>query len=98
MKLIRYQDSGQKIHFGWVLGDKIGQIVGDIFGEYQRDEATIPLEDVKLLAPVYPSKIIAIGRNYAAHAEELPTTSPLATSNAAICCGHAPRASILLPP
>ncbi len=76
MKLIRYQDSGQKIHFGWVLGDKIGQIVGDIFGEYQRDEATIPLENVKLLAPVCPSKIIAIGRNYAAHAAEHDTEVP----------------------
>jgi 2-keto-4-pentenoate hydratase/2-oxohepta-3-ene-1,7-dioic acid hydratase in catechol pathway len=30
----------------------------------------IPLDQVKLLAPVLPSKIIAIARNYAAHAAE----------------------------
>lgn len=70
MKLIRYQNSEKESHIGWVLGDKLGPVRGDIFGEYQREEATIPLEDVQLLAPVRPSKIIAIGRNYAAHAEE----------------------------
>lgn len=70
MKLIRYQNSEKERHIGWVLGDKLGPVRGDIFGEYQREEATIPLEDVQLLAPVRPSKIIAIGRNYAAHAEE----------------------------
>lgn len=31
----------------------------------------IPLEQVQLLAPVSPTKILAIGRNYAAHAKEL---------------------------
>ncbi|MBS1249328.1 MAG: putative protein YisK [Chloroflexi bacterium] len=70
MKLIRYQNSEKESHIGWVLGDKLGPVRGDIFGEYQREEATIPVEDVQLLAPVRPSKIIAIGRNYAAHAEE----------------------------
>ncbi|HLK44314.1 MAG TPA: Rv2993c-like domain-containing protein, partial [Thermoleophilia bacterium] len=30
-----------------------------------------PLDDVRLLAPVLPSKIAAIGRNYAEHAKEL---------------------------
>jgi len=34
------------------------------------------LTDVRLLAPVAPSKIVAVGRNYADHASELgsPTT------------------------
>ena len=32
---------------------------------------SIPLEDGALLCPVQPSKIVCIGRNYAAHAKEL---------------------------
>jgi 2-keto-4-pentenoate hydratase/2-oxohepta-3-ene-1,7-dioic acid hydratase in catechol pathway len=35
-----------------------------------------PLEEVRLLAPVLPSKIVAIGRNYAEHARELGNEVP----------------------
>ena len=35
-----------------------------------------PLEEVRLLAPVLPSKIAAIGRNYAEHARELGNEVP----------------------
>ena len=31
----------------------------------------VPLDDAKLLAPVLPSKIVCMGRNYVAHAKEL---------------------------
>jgi len=33
--------------------------------------APVPLADVRLLAPVLPSKIVAVGKNYAAHAAEM---------------------------
>jgi 2-keto-4-pentenoate hydratase/2-oxohepta-3-ene-1,7-dioic acid hydratase in catechol pathway len=36
----------------------------------------LPLGSVKLLAPVQPSKIVCIGRNYAAHAKELGNDVP----------------------
>ncbi len=35
-----------------------------------------PLRDVRLLAPIVPTKIIGIGRNYAAHAQEMGNESP----------------------
>jgi len=35
-----------------------------------------PLTDVRLLAPVLPSKIVAVGRNYADHAKELGNEVP----------------------
>jgi 2-keto-4-pentenoate hydratase/2-oxohepta-3-ene-1,7-dioic acid hydratase in catechol pathway len=38
--------------------------------------ARYPIEDVRLLAPVLPSKIVAIGRNYAEHARELGNEIP----------------------
>jgi 2-keto-4-pentenoate hydratase/2-oxohepta-3-ene-1,7-dioic acid hydratase in catechol pathway len=60
-----------------------------------------PLEKVKLLAPVFPSKIIAIGLNYRAHAEEFdkaipeepmlfmkPSTSVVATGDPIVYPSH----------
>jgi len=35
-----------------------------------------PLADVRLLAPILPSKVIAVGRNYAKHAAELGNAVP----------------------
>jgi len=37
----------------------------------------IPLEDARLLAPVAPSKIVCVGRNYREHAAELGNEVPL---------------------
>jgi 2-keto-4-pentenoate hydratase/2-oxohepta-3-ene-1,7-dioic acid hydratase in catechol pathway len=37
---------------------------------------SIAVEDVKLLAPVLPSKIICVGRNYRDHARELGNEIP----------------------
>jgi len=69
MKFVRYIQNGD-IQWGWVLDDMVGKIDGDIFDNYRRFEANTPLSKVKLLPPVNPSKIICIGRNYAAHAAE----------------------------
>jgi 2-keto-4-pentenoate hydratase/2-oxohepta-3-ene-1,7-dioic acid hydratase in catechol pathway len=74
MRLIRYQKENQEPHFGWILtqGDQasVGPVEGSPFGEFRRLEASLPLESVRLLTPVSPSKIICVGRNYAAHAKE----------------------------
>ncbi len=70
MRIVRYQHKDEHPAFGWVLESKVGRIEGDIFGEYRRLEAELPIGEVKLLAPVLPSKIICIGRNYVEHAKE----------------------------
>jgi len=76
MRLIRYLIPVDPPQYGWVYQDKIGSIIGSPFGEYRREEATIPISDIHLLAPVQPSKIICIGRNYAAHAKEHSSEIP----------------------
>jgi 2-keto-4-pentenoate hydratase/2-oxohepta-3-ene-1,7-dioic acid hydratase in catechol pathway len=38
--------------------------------------ARYPVADVRLLAPVLPSKVVAIGKNYAAHAREMGGEAP----------------------
>jgi 2-keto-4-pentenoate hydratase/2-oxohepta-3-ene-1,7-dioic acid hydratase in catechol pathway len=70
MRLIRYTYRDSPPQYGWLREDQVGSIEGDPFGDYRRTEATVPLEKVRLLAPTCPSKIVCIGRNYAAHAAE----------------------------
>jgi len=42
----------------------------------QPDSSSLPLDQVKLLAPVAPSKIVCVGRNYREHAAELGNKMP----------------------
>jgi len=70
MRIIRFQFGDNDPRYGWVLGDKVGLIEGSPFGEFRRAETNLSVSEVKLLAPVVPQKIVCIGRNYAAHAEE----------------------------
>jgi 2-keto-4-pentenoate hydratase/2-oxohepta-3-ene-1,7-dioic acid hydratase in catechol pathway len=70
MRFIRYQQGNTPPHYGWLFENNVGLLDGTPFGEHRRSEATIPLRKVKLLAPVLPGKIIAVGRNYAEHARE----------------------------
>jgi 2-keto-4-pentenoate hydratase/2-oxohepta-3-ene-1,7-dioic acid hydratase in catechol pathway len=58
----------------------IAEIAGHPFGPSQDDVkltgSTYDLADVRLLAPVLPSKVVAIGRNYAEHARETGSEPP----------------------
>ena len=81
MRIARFS-YGEDIRFGVVaaLGDDevIAPIVGDpLYVPIQPAGDPIPLADVRLLAPVIPrSKVVGIGRNYAAHAAELGNEVP----------------------
>ena len=100
MRIIRYQIKNNPPQLGWNQGDKIGLVHGDIFTQYQRGEATTRLDSVKLLPPVTPSKIICVGRNYAAHAQEhgseVPEMPLLFFKPPSSLIG--PEAQVILPP
>ena len=50
---------------------------GNLIGSsIQAASETFSLEDVKLLPPCLPTKIVCVGRNYADHAKELGNTVP----------------------
>jgi 2-keto-4-pentenoate hydratase/2-oxohepta-3-ene-1,7-dioic acid hydratase in catechol pathway len=76
MRFIRYQTKNQSPRFGWLLEDQVGPVEGSPFGEFRRLEADLPLQAVTLLAPVTPSKIVCIGKNYLAHAQEMDSKVP----------------------
>lgn len=52
-------------------GDVVELITPHPFAEFTGTGQVAPLDKVKLLAPVIPTKILAIGKNYADHAAEM---------------------------
>ncbi|HEY2639050.1 MAG TPA: fumarylacetoacetate hydrolase family protein [Streptosporangiaceae bacterium] len=59
-----------------VVAEIAGHPFGPSAGEVKLTGARYPLADVRLLAPVLPSKIVAIGRNYEEHAGETGSEPP----------------------
>jgi 2-keto-4-pentenoate hydratase/2-oxohepta-3-ene-1,7-dioic acid hydratase in catechol pathway len=71
VRLVRFRKNQRtQPAWGWVDGGRVGPLDGHPFHEYRRREAELPLEGVILLPPVTPTKIVCLGRNYAAHAAE----------------------------
>lgn len=66
MKFARYETHGE-VAYGVVEGDLVRQLTASPFEDYQITEHAHGLDEVRLLAPCTPSKIIAIGLNYASH-------------------------------
>ena len=65
-KFARYE-VGSNISYGIVEGETVKDIIAAPYEGYTETGSTHSLSDVKLLAPVMPGKIIAIGRNYVSH-------------------------------
>ncbi len=86
------------------LGGKVtsGRLIdGEVFPDATTDfERSYPLEKARLLSPVMPSKVVAVGLNYRDHAEELDMALPdepllfLKPPSSVI----GPDAEIILPP
>ncbi|TDB84230.1 fumarylacetoacetate hydrolase family protein [Actinomadura sp. 7K534] len=75
MRIARFStDDGMA--FGVVEEDTVAAIAAHPFGELTFTGQRFPLADVRLLAPILPSKVIAIGKNYAAHAAEMGGEAP----------------------
>jgi 2-keto-4-pentenoate hydratase/2-oxohepta-3-ene-1,7-dioic acid hydratase in catechol pathway len=81
MRIARYA-AGGAVAFGVVEGE-LAEPAGDLsgltvraidghpFAPFQVVGEPQPLSSVRLLSPVLPSKVVAIGRNYADHAKEM---------------------------
>jgi 2-keto-4-pentenoate hydratase/2-oxohepta-3-ene-1,7-dioic acid hydratase in catechol pathway len=62
--------------FGLIEGDQAHELTAAPWSKLSRGTAAYPLANVKLVAPVTPTKIVCVGRNYAAHAAELGNEIP----------------------
>lgn len=70
MRLVRFR-SGDRIATGLVEGEYVRPLRGTFFQDPVPTGEEIPLTDVRLLAPVIPSKVVAVGKNYLEHAAEM---------------------------
>ena len=70
----RFQ-KGDEIFHAKVVDGEIFRLQGDVFGSPSFEKKPIKIKGVRTLTPVCPSKIIAVGLNYADHARE--TGKPL---------------------
>jgi 2-keto-4-pentenoate hydratase/2-oxohepta-3-ene-1,7-dioic acid hydratase in catechol pathway len=84
MRIARFSHAGG-VSYGIVTGDEddqpaVAQLAGHPFGGTKEDlELTgtaFALSDVRLLAPVLPSKVVCIGQNYADHVREMGGQTP----------------------
>jgi len=69
MKIVRFA-IGNKVSHGILKGKSIEGITGKPYRYIKPADRHYQLSEVKLLSPCLPSKIVAIGLNYRAHAEE----------------------------
>jgi len=76
MKLIRYSFEGVD-KFGALEGDQVRPLAGEL-GRLEPERGARPLDlgRVRILAPVVPTKIVAVGLNYRDHAKEMGKELP----------------------
>jgi 2-keto-4-pentenoate hydratase/2-oxohepta-3-ene-1,7-dioic acid hydratase in catechol pathway len=65
----RFQKDGEVFYVKVVEGE-LFRLRGDVFGSPSFDRKPMRAKGLKILTPVAPSKVIAIGLNYADHARE----------------------------
>src|SRR5688572_27659000 len=74
MLYCRFQAQNE-VGWGIVEQHEIWEITPDPFGEFKKTGRSFALGDVRLLAPVKPSKVIAVGLNYKDHISEFGRTN-----------------------
>ena len=75
MKIVRFK-AGDDIAYGLAEAEGVTLYQGSPFVAWEATETMIPWESVQLLAPVLPSKVVAVGKNYVDHAAEMDSDVP----------------------
>jgi len=77
MRFCRFMAPGSDTPiYGIAEGDSVVEIIGVPWGNWTKAARRYEAPGCQLLAPVEPSKIVCVGRNYAAHAAELGNEMP----------------------
>ena len=74
MRIVRYLDGGVA-RLGLLEGETVRAAGGELFGQLLPREQVGMVDELTLLPPVAPSKIVAVGLNYADHVAETPGRS-----------------------
>jgi 2-keto-4-pentenoate hydratase/2-oxohepta-3-ene-1,7-dioic acid hydratase in catechol pathway len=75
VRTCRYRHGGVE-RWGLIEGDRVRALGGEPWAGGLAEGKPLPLAEVTLLAPVRPSKVVCVGRNYLAHARELGNEVP----------------------
>ena len=70
MKIVRAKHQNE-IFYGELIEDKVVRYEGSPLVVWESTEEIYELDEIELLAPVLPSKVVAVAKNYAKHAEEM---------------------------
>jgi len=70
MKLMRFSIDGKE-QYGILEGGEVRVIDGCIFGEFKATDRKYPMAQVKVLAPTKPTNLIAVGKSYRKHIDEM---------------------------
>jgi len=99
MRIVRFR-AGGKTRYGVLEGTHIVEYAGTPYGTFKKARKKYLLSQAVLLAPVVPSKIVAVGLNYREHADEMnvqvPTEPPMFLKPLSALCG--PDDPIVFPP
>jgi 2-keto-4-pentenoate hydratase/2-oxohepta-3-ene-1,7-dioic acid hydratase in catechol pathway len=69
MKIVRFK-AGDDIAYGLAEAEGVTVYQGSPLFAWEATETVVPWDKVQLLAPVLPTKVVAVGRNYVEHADE----------------------------
>ena len=75
MKYARARFGGEEFYV-FIEGDELVRLLDKPFDGIRPDGRRYPLSGAKLLAPCEPTKIVCVGKNYWAHAEEMKEGHP----------------------
>jgi 2-keto-4-pentenoate hydratase/2-oxohepta-3-ene-1,7-dioic acid hydratase in catechol pathway len=75
VRLVRFR-SEERIATGVLEGEHVRALEGTFFEKPVPTGEELPLDAIRLLAPVIPSKLVCIARNYPEHAKEMGNPVP----------------------
>ncbi|MCP3995186.1 MAG: fumarylacetoacetate hydrolase family protein [bacterium] len=76
MKIVRVDSTVDDITYGAVEPEGIRLHLGSPFVAWEPTETVVGWDQARLLAPVIPTKVVAVGRNYVDHANEFDNPVP----------------------
>ena len=96
MKLARYELNGT-VGYGIVDGNTIKTLDACPWTDFNETGESVALEDVKLLAPAEPAKVLAVGLNYRSHLGDAPEPQNPEIFFKAPSCINNPGDDVVLP-
>lgn len=93
---IRYQLQG-RVAYGLLRQDRVHELKGCLFSGAEETGQSCALDEVTLLPPCEPSKILAVGLNYASHVGDRPRPTQPEIFLVPISALLEPEGSIVIP-